>query len=51
MIAEQVELYGNAIDGFQLDWMRFARHLSRTPEEVWEKREIVPSSPARCAPC
>jgi len=41
IIAEQVEMYGDAIDGFQLDWMRFPRHLSGTPEEVWEKREII----------
>lgn len=38
LIAEQVALYGHLIDGFQLDWMRFPRHLSGTPEEVWEKR-------------
>lgn len=25
-------------DGLQLDWMRFPRHLSGTPEEVWAKR-------------
>jgi len=41
IITEQVELYGDVMDGFQLDWMRFPRHLSGTPEEVWAKREIV----------
>lgn len=41
LIAEQVELYGDTIDGFQLDWMRFPRHLSGTPDEVWEKRAII----------
>ncbi|MEI6970312.1 MAG: hypothetical protein WCL44_02240 [bacterium] len=41
IIAEQVELYGDTLDGFQLDWMRFPRHLSGTPDEVWEKREII----------
>jgi len=29
------------IDGFQLDWMRFPRHLSGSPEEVWEKRDAL----------
>jgi hypothetical protein len=41
LIEEQIALYGDLIDGFQLDWMRFPRHLSGTPEEVWAKREIV----------
>ncbi len=41
MIAEQVELYGDALDGFQLDWMRFPRHLSGSPEEVWEQRSVL----------
>lgn len=41
IIAEQVELYGDVMDGFQLDWMRFPRHLSGTPEQVWEKRHII----------
>jgi hypothetical protein len=27
------------IDGFQLDWLRFPRHLSGDPEMVWSKRE------------
>jgi len=38
LIREQIDLYGDIIDGFQLDWLRFPRHLSGTPEEVWEKR-------------
>lgn len=41
LIQEQIALYGNIIDGFQLDWMRFPRHLSGTPAEVWEKRDII----------
>jgi hypothetical protein len=41
IIAEQIELYGNVIDGFQLDWMRFPRHLSGTPEQVWDKQNII----------
>ncbi|MBM3215534.1 hypothetical protein FJZ36_11535 [Candidatus Poribacteria bacterium] len=28
-------------DGLQLDWMRFPRHLSGTPQEVWEKRDVL----------
>jgi len=41
LIEEQIELYGHTIDGFQLDWMRFPRHLSGTPDEVWDKRHIL----------
>jgi len=41
LIAEQVKMYGDTLDGFQLDWMRFPRHLSGTPEEVWTKRDII----------
>jgi hypothetical protein len=26
------------LDGLQLDWMRYPRHLSGPPNEVWEKR-------------
>ncbi|MGB9597261.1 MAG: glycosyl hydrolase family 18 protein [Candidatus Poribacteria bacterium] len=30
------------IDGIQLDWMRFPRHLSgNSPQEVWEKRHAL----------
>jgi len=30
------------VDGFQLDWMRFPRHLSgRTADEVWAKRDAL----------
>jgi hypothetical protein len=29
------------VEGLQLDWMRFPRHLSGTPEAVWEKRGIL----------
>jgi len=38
-IRELVDLY--PIDGFQLDWMRFPRHLSGDPDEVWEKRHSL----------
>lgn len=41
LIREQIERYGNVIDGFQLDWLRFPRHLSGSPAQVWEKREII----------
>jgi len=41
LVREQVQLYGDVIDGFQLDWMRFPRHLSGNPREVWEKRTII----------
>ena len=39
LLREIIEGYD--IDGLQLDWMRFPRHLSGTPEEVWEKRSIL----------
>jgi hypothetical protein len=30
------------VDGFQLDWMRFPRHLSgKNFDEVWEKRHVL----------
>lgn len=38
-IRELVERY--EFDGLQLDWLRFPRHLSGTPEQVWEKRGII----------
>ena len=38
-IDEMVGLY--EIDGFQLDWMRFPRHLSGDPDEIWEKRNYL----------
>jgi len=41
LIRELVQLYGDTIDGIQLDWMRFPRHLPGTPEEVWEKRAAL----------
>ncbi|MFH1570932.1 MAG: hypothetical protein ABIL09_23260 [Gemmatimonadota bacterium] len=41
-IEELLELYGDTIAGLQLDWLRFPRHLSgSTPEEVWEKRQVL----------
>jgi len=39
IIGELAERY--EFDGLQLDWMRFPRHLSGAPEEVWEKRECL----------
>ncbi len=39
VIRELVE--GYQLDGLQLDWMRFPRHLSGAPEQVWEKREFI----------
>ncbi len=36
VIRELLERYD--FDGIQLDWMRFPRHLSGTPDEVWAKR-------------
>ena len=39
IIRELVELYD--VDGLQLDWMRFPRHLSGTPGEVWAKRSLL----------
>ncbi len=41
LIVEQADLYGDILHGFQLDWMRFPRHLSGTPDEVWGKRRIL----------
>jgi len=37
-IRELLDLYGDTIDGLQLDWLRFPRHLSGSPDQVWEKR-------------
>jgi len=37
LFEELAELY--PIDGFQLDWLRFPRHLPGTPDEVWAQRE------------
>jgi len=39
LIRELVDLYD--VDGLQLDWMRFPRHLSGAPDEVWTKREAL----------
>ncbi len=41
VIREQVERYGGVMDGFQLDWLRFPRHLSGGPEEVWAQRQVL----------
>ena len=39
MLTEVVERYAGSMDGLQLDWMRFPRHLSGVGDEVWAKRE------------
>ena len=39
IIAELLAKY--EFEGVQLDWMRFPRHFSGTPEEVWAKRELL----------
>lgn len=39
MLTEVVERYAKSMDGLQLDWMRFPRHLSGVGDEVWAKRE------------
>ena len=39
MLREVVERYAPVMDGLQLDWMRFPRHLSGVGDEVWAKRE------------
>jgi hypothetical protein len=47
LIAEMADRYGDVIDGIQLDWMRFPRHLPGPREEVWEKREALTQFTAR----
>ena len=39
MLREVIERYATKMDGIQLDWMRFPRHLSGEGDEVWAKRE------------
>ena len=39
VIREIVKRYD--IDGVSLDWMRFPRHLSGSPDEVWAKRDAM----------
>ena len=41
MLTEVVERYAKSMDGLQLDWMRFPRHLSGVGDEVWAKREYL----------
>jgi hypothetical protein len=36
IVRELVDRY--PVDGIQLDWMRFPRHLGGSPEEVWQQR-------------
>jgi hypothetical protein len=42
MLAVIEEIAGQYdLDGLQLDWMRFPRHLSGTPDEVWANRGVL----------
>ena len=41
LLGEQAQRYGDTLDGFQLDWMRFPRHLAGDPERVWEQRGVL----------
>lgn len=43
LIGEMLSLYGDLIDGLQLDWMRFPRHLSGDADAAWGKREVLTS--------
>lgn len=41
LVAEQLDRYGDLIHGFQLDWMRFPRHLAGNAEQVWAHRDAI----------
>jgi len=41
MLKEVVEKYAPVMDGLQMDWMRFPRHLSGVGDEVWAKRAVL----------
>ena len=41
MLHEVVEKYAPVMDGLQMDWMRFPRHLSGVGDEVWAKRAVL----------
>jgi hypothetical protein len=41
MLREVVENYAPVMDGLQMDWMRFPRHLSGVGDEVWAKRAVL----------
>ncbi len=41
MLREVVEKYATVMDGLQMDWMRFPRHLSGVGDEVWAKRAVL----------
>ncbi|RFC48959.1 MAG: hypothetical protein DUW69_001062 [Verrucomicrobia bacterium] len=41
MLREVVEKYAPVMDGLQMDWMRFPRHLSGVGDEVWAKRAVL----------
>jgi len=45
IIRELIDRY--EFDGLQLDWMRFPRHLSGSPDDVWGKRGILTDFTAR----
>lgn len=47
LIQEMLSLYGDVIDGLQLDWMRFPRHLSGDEKAVWAKRDVLTSFTAQ----
>lgn len=40
-IRELIDLYADTIDGLQLDWMRFPRHLSGSGEEIIKKAPFL----------
>jgi len=41
LLAELVERYGDRIDGIQLDWMRFPRHLPGLGDQPWQRRQAL----------
>lgn len=41
MLREVIERYAPVMDGIQMDWMRFPRHLSGAGDEVWAKRAYL----------
>ncbi len=41
MLREVIERYAPVMDGLQMDWMRFPRHLSGVGDEVWAKRAVL----------
>ena len=41
LLREVVARYAPVMDGLQMDWMRFPRHLSGVGDEVWAKRAVL----------